>query len=471
MMSSMSSSYNLGLSSAYLEEVSIYTARLVIPVTAPIIVNGSVAVSGKRVLHVGTRSWVQHELKSELAPGARVKEYYWDGILMPGLVNAHTHLQYTGMAAVGRGSYPDFHSWELAFNDVYNDHTRPQAWRHWAMLGARQMVESGTTAAADIVTDLDAAIALSSQGMHGIAYWEVMGWKNKDWNEKGRFQLNLELSRMRREQVTSIGISPHAPYTLDSEPFVDLPGMARRLNMRLHIHLAETPLEASTNPPVLSTYSSPDWQNRYWASYKELKSQGKHASAVQFVDQLGSLGPDVHIAHGVWADEEDRRILRQRQVYVALCPRSNRITNTGKDAPVREYLEEGNALSIGTDSLSSSPSLDLLDECAALYDLARSQGYGKADLSHRLIHMLTLGGAAAMGMHVGANRIGQINAGALADLAFLDIPVRAKTPQELEETLETLVRNGGGKNRATLIAGSLVYGQETLTGSAPEHLS
>lgn len=90
--------------------------------------------------------------------------------------------------------------------------------------------------------------------------------------------------------------------------------------MRLHIHLAETPLEAGTYPPVLTTYSAADWSDHDWESYRQLKEVGKGASAIQFVDQLGSLGPDVHIAHGVWANGEDRRILRQRGVGVALCP-------------------------------------------------------------------------------------------------------------------------------------------------------
>lgn len=83
----------------------------------------------------------------------------------------------------------------------------------------------------------------------------------------------------------------------------------------------------------MTTIGKATGSSRKWA---------KVPPAIQFVDQLGSLGPDVHIAHGVWANGEDRRILRQRGVGVALCPRSNRITNTGKDAPVREYLEEGN---------------------------------------------------------------------------------------------------------------------------------
>lgn len=439
------------------DHVTLYSARLVIPVTGPVIIDGAVAVHGDRVMHVGKRHWVLEALKQETTQNATIVERHWDGVLTPGLINAHTHLQYSGMAEVGRGTYDRFRAWELAFNAVYAEaqHTRP--WKQWAEDGARQMVESGTTAAADIVTDLDAAGALASQGMHGIAYWEVMGWHNDEWLEKGRTELSRQLRKMSQERLPNLGISPHAPYTLESEPFVDLPDIARRLNMRLHIHLAETPLEAGTYPPVLTTYSAADWRDHDWVSYKQLKEVGKGASAIQFVDQLGSLGPDVHIAHGVWADKEDRRILRQRGVGVALCPRSNRITNTGKDAPIREYLEEGNLVAVGTDSLSSTPSLDLLDDVSMLYDLAREQGYTNDDLTHRLIRMMTLGGAASMGMHVGVNRIGQINAGALADLAFFDIPVDTSSPAGIEATLETLVRHGAGTNRATVIAGHETY--------------
>lgn len=439
------------------ERVTVYSASLVIPVTAPVIVNGAVAVKGSRVVHVGTRSWVMQELKGTPSLG-KIEEKHWDGILMPGLVNAHTHLQYSGMAEVGKGQYKDFHSWEKAFNLVYDNPNRPHAWRSWAMEGARQAVETGTTAAADIVTDLDAAAGMVSQGMHGITYWEVMGWANKEWEDRGKFRLNLQLHRLREEHVSHLGISPHAPYTLDAEPFVDLPDIARRLNMRLHIHLAETPLEAGSE----TLESQEDklaalMSGRTWVSYRELKREGLGLSAIRFVDQLGSLGPDVHIAHGVWADEEDRRILRQRQVYVALCPRSNSITNTGKEAPVSRYLKEGNDLCLGTDSLSSSPSLDLMDESAALYKIARQQGYGGRDLPRRIIHMMTLNGAAAMGQHLAANRIGQINAGALADLAFMDIPIRAQNQEGIEEALEELVASGGGHNRATLISGRMAY--------------
>ena len=92
-----------------------------------------------------------------------------------------------------------------------------------------------------------------------------------------------------------------------------------------------------------------------------------------------------------------------------------------------------------------------------LYDLARDQGYMSDDLTHRIIRMLTLGGAQQLGMHVGAGRIGQINAGATADLAFFDIPVYVATPRGIEDTLDVLVRHGAGTNRATVISGRVVY--------------
>lgn len=445
-------------------EATIYSAPMIIPVTGPVIVDGAIAVADGRVVHVGTRHWVRHALDTDLAPGARVTEHHWHGLIMPGLINAHTHLQYTSMAEVGQGRYRSFQDWAHAFDEVYDpikalSHTTQSTppWKQAAEEGAAMLVRHGTTAAADIVTDPEAAGALASQGMHGVAYWEVMDWDNDEWHVNGLGYLVSQLGRMSQQRLPRIGISPHAPYTLETDPFVDLPDIARQLDMRLHIHLAETPLEAGRPDDRLTIFSSEDWRDEEWTSYRQLKEAGKGASAIQFLDQLGSLGPDVHIAHGVWADREDRRILRQRGVAVALCPRSNRITVTGRDAPVREYLEEGNLLAVGTDSLSSSPSLDVLDDLAMLFDLAREQGYHGKDLTHRLIRMVTLGGAEALGMHVGAGRIGQINAGATADLAFLDIPVDVRTAHGIEGTLETLVRHGAGTNRATVISGRVTY--------------
>ncbi len=99
-----------------------------------------------------------------LFPAAAVVE--WPGALIPGLVNAHTHLQYTGMAALGRVRYDSFESWSEAFEE---DYLRRSQWRDPALAGARLLLASGTTAAGDVVTHLEALDALHSEGVHGIS--------------------------------------------------------------------------------------------------------------------------------------------------------------------------------------------------------------------------------------------------------------------------------------------------------------
>ncbi len=177
--------------------VLLLSAPLVIPVTGPAIADGAVAVQGARVLHVGTRQWVLAKLQEELEDAALVHERSWRGIITPGLVNAHTHLEYTGMQSVGQRTYPTFRQWELAFNRIY-DSPEKKPWKAWAHEGARQLVRAGTTAAADIVSDVEAADALVSQGLHGISYWEVMDWTNDDWKARARrrsWQISMPAKR------------------------------------------------------------------------------------------------------------------------------------------------------------------------------------------------------------------------------------------------------------------------------------
>jgi cytosine/adenosine deaminase-related metal-dependent hydrolase len=183
-------------------------------------------------------------------------------------------------------------------------------------------------------------------------------------------------------------------------------------------------------------------------SFQALRRNGFAASATDFVDQLGVLGPDCHIAHGVYLNAHDRDVLRARTTAVALCPRSNRVIGLD-EPPVAAYLSEGNLIAVGTDSLASSPSLDLLADVAALHDIARRQGYSAPDLAPRLLRAATLGGAIALGMATGPGRVGQLQVGSLADLAFLDVPAASG----VRAAVEDVVRSGAGRVAATLVGG------------------
>jgi cytosine/adenosine deaminase-related metal-dependent hydrolase len=424
--------------------VVLYSADLVLPITAPPIPQGAIAVSGGRIRHVGDRDWVRRELT---ARGASFAEVHWPGVLLPGLVNAHSHLQYTGMAEVGRGSYRGFEDWAAAFDPVYE---RGHDWKADADAGARAVIEAGTTAVADIVTDAPAAGALHGAGLHGITYWEVMSWTNADWAATGRAQVEAALDALPSPPGT--GLSPHAPYSLDVEPLLEIPDIVRERGGRIHLHLGEAAFERESG----AAHPTP-WQERRAGSFRELRGDGFGTGATEFVDQLGVLGPDCHIAHGVYMTARDRALLRARGTSVALCPRSNAVIGLD-EPPVAAYLAEGNGIAVGTDSLSSSPSLDLLADVAALHRIARAQGYSDRALAAQLLRAATLGGAHAMGIDTGPDRTGYLAVGALADLAFIDIPVTT-----IDDTIEHLATDGAGRAAATVINGDFRHTASSFT--------
>lgn len=432
-------------------DVTVYSAELVVPMTAPPIQRGAVAVRDGRILHVGERRWVIESLDQQDVPYI---EQHWSGTLLPGLVNAHSHLQYTGMAEVGAAMYNGFDDWAVAFGVSYE---KPHDWRADALAGAEQSIRNGVTSIADIVTDAEAVDVLGAAGLHGIAYWEVMNWETSAWNDRGRDQVIAELERI--PSVPGAGLSPHAPYSLDTVPLLDMPDIVRQRGQRLHIHLGESAFEGerldSGDGPTHSA-----WHFLGVQSFRALRSLGFGTSATDFVDRLGVLGPDCHVAHGVYMTASDRALLRARGTAVALCPRSNQVI--GLDPPpVAAYLREGSAIAVGTDSLSSSPSLDLMSDVASLYSIARDQGYAKADLHSRLLSAATLGGAHAMGLDLGADRSGQLAVGAVADLAFFET-----SGSRTDDVLAELVEAGSGRVAATVIDGRLRWTSNAWSGPA-----
>ena len=422
-------------------ELTVYSADLVLPITAPPIADGAVAVRDGRILHTGDRAWVREMLAER---GEEFREVHIPGALLPGLINAHSHLQYTGMAEVGQGRYSGFDDWGDAFDLVYE---RPHDWHADATAGAVQMIRAGITSVADIVTDAEALPVLGEAGLGGITYWEAMYWTNEDWRAHGRERILDELDRI--PHTPGAGLSPHAPYSLDSVPLLELPDLVRQRGLRTHIHLGESAMEGHSPDEAADPWRSirPD-------SFRSLRAAGFGVSATEFVDQLGVLGPDCHVAHGVYMTASDRALLRARGTSVALCPRSNEVI--GLDAPpVAAYLREGSAIAVGTDSLSSSPSLDLLADVSALVRIAKDQGYGEADLHERMLAAATLGGARAMGLDVGPDRTGYLAVGARADLSFFAIDA-----DSIADGLAQLAEDGAGRCVATVIAGNVVWERE-----------
>lgn len=408
----------------------LHCAPVVLPITAAPVYDGAVAVAGDRIEAVGSRA----ELVARY-PGARVRS--WPGVLTPGLVNAHAHLEYTDFADLASTGLP-FAEWiQLLIGRGAT--LTPAMWMESARRGVHQLLKAGTTCVADVVTIGPGIVAAAATGLAGVSYVEMVGVDEARWPAAiARLLVKLDEAPGGR----TLGVSPHAAYTLSVDVMHRLATLARDRGMRMHVHVAETTSEVE----FVATGGGPFGQPPPGQQLDlELRRSGSGQTPTAYVDTVGLLGPEVHIAHGVHVDAADRALLRSRGTAVALCPRSNEILLAGT-APVAAYLAEGNAIAVGTDSLSSSPSLDVLDDVRVLRDIAVAQGFSGLDLDRRLIEAATIGGAFAMGLA----DVGRLEPGARADLAAFDVATDG-------DPYAALVTSGAGTCVATVLGGRIVH--------------
>jgi cytosine/adenosine deaminase-related metal-dependent hydrolase len=420
---------------------TLHSAPIVLPVSTAPIGDGAVLVDGDRIVAVGPRA----EL---LAADPGVRERAWPGVLTPGLVNAHAHLQYTDFEELNSLDQP-FHVWigkmvekRATFTDAM--------WGESTRRGLHLMLRAGITSVADIVTEPIGVLPPTARsGIGGVSYIEVVFEDARSWSESGRARL---LERLASGPAgRKLGVSPHTPYTIASAVFADCVAIARDKGLRLHPHVAESPAESEY---VLSG-TGPFAQSMTNAgmAMELIRDGGSGLSPVQYLDKFGVFGPDMHAAHCVHCDPADRDVLRERGVHVALCTRSNKILQSGQP-PVADYLRENSPFGIGTDSLASTPSLDLLEEAAALRALALSQGYDAADLDQRIFEAATLGGAGTMGL----TDVGRLEPGSRADLAVFAVPgSESVAPDTAYTALLDAAADGAHTCLGTVLGGTIVH--------------
>lgn len=408
----------------------VYTAPVVVPVADEPIREGAVGVDAGRIAYVGPAAD---------APEADATTAF-EGVLTPGLVNAHTHLCYSAFADM-YGNEKEFFEWIQDFARR-NPSTADDAWKASVQLGIDESLGHGVTAVADIVTPAAGFEPLFASDLAGVAYWEACFIDGAAWEvRRSAWREIVTDSRAVNHSDMAVGISPHTLYTLGTEVGKSLAELARTLDIRLHPHLAETMHEDM----FVRRGSGPfAFMNRRAGLDLEIADGGTGTSPAAHMEKVGWLGPDSHVAHGVHLDKTDRELLRNLGTAVALCARSNARLEAG-EPPVAAYRAEGNTVAIGTDSRASSPDLDVAAEWPLLRKLALAQGDGGEGLNEWLVRAATEGGAKALGR----NDIGALKVGNRADLAVFDVDTEG-------DPYAALVAGAAGNCTDTVLKGSLI---------------
>jgi aminodeoxyfutalosine deaminase len=322
------------------------------------------------------------------------------GVLLPGLVNTHTHLELTGFA--GQVADPAFFEWIQHIRRAKRE-TSAEAFLEAARAGVSGMWAHGVTTVGDTGDTGAAATALRELGGRGVVYQEVFGPHPDQVEESFRGLVEAVKRLQPGSGKVRIGVSPHAPYTVSAPLYRRVAEFARSEGLPVAVHLAESREESAFVTAGQGPFAEL-WRRR------GIPLPPPSRSPVAYLDQCGVLALNTLVIHAVQTDDQDRGILRDRGCSVALCPRSNKRHGHGVP-PLEAYLAAGLRMGIGTDSLASVDSPALLREAVAIRKLVEPDPLA-------LVRMLTLGGAEAIGLE---REIGSLEAGKWADLVHLEV--------------------------------------------------
>src|SRR5215217_5461941 len=217
----------------------IYSARWVVPVSAAPIENGAVAVDGQRIAGVGSHAEIvakfpDHKLES-----------FGDAIILPGLVNLHTHLELTAMRSYLENEETDFFAWLRKLTVARLELMTPDDIRVSATWGACEAVRAGITCVAD-ASDLAmmSILALRDVGLRGVVYQESFGPDARLAHENfEKLKTKVQELRTIENELVRVGVSPHAPYTVCGPQLELIAGFARAERLSLMMHAAESAAE------------------------------------------------------------------------------------------------------------------------------------------------------------------------------------------------------------------------------------
>ena len=344
-------------------------------------------------------------------------------ILLPGLVNTHTHLSMTLMRGLADDMPLD--TWLNNYIWPVEAELNPEYCYAGALVACAEMIKSGTTCFNDMYFYMDhVAKAADEAGLRGIISHGMIDFGDED-KRKQEFKESIRIIKKCHNTGNGriqVAFGPHSPYTCSQELLSQVKREAAKYGVRIHIHVSETQKEVSDI----------------------LEAHGKRP--FEYLDEIGFLGSEVTAAHAVWLSKNEIDIIKQSEAKLSHNPSSNMKLSSGV-SPVSELLSKDACVSIGTDGPASNNNMDMLEEMKITALLQKVTTMDPTVLNaEEVFKMATINGAKSLGLE---DQIGSIEVGKKADITLID----AKSPQltPFRNPISHIVYSANGGNVDTVI--------------------
>lgn len=355
-------------------------------------------------------------------------------VIMPGLVNAHTHLELTRLRDRIR-TFSSFTDWLSQLIEKRRNWTA-EDYLASSREGARESVASGTTLMGDISASGSSWQALKAEKLRKIVFEEILAL-SPDKLAESLACLQGRLAAIEHDELLRSGVSPHAPYTVSPELYQAIAKLAREKSMPVATHVAETGGELRFLKYGEGEFR--DFLTALGALPADWTPPG--LSPLAYLERLGIL-QNLLLIHCNYLDPESMSRIFRSHSSVVYCPRSSAFFGH-ENHPVRQLLDMGVNVALGTDSLASNESLSILDEMRFLARLRK-------DLkSEEILGLATLNGAAALGF---GGQLGRLRRGYWADMTVLELP-EATTGRNLAAQ----ILEGAGECIGTVVQGDVAW--------------
>ena len=395
-----------------------------------IIADGAVAIDGSDIVAAGKTESITSAFRGRRVIDAR------GSLVMPGLVNSHTHAAMTCF----RGIADDLDLMDWLSNYIFPAESRnvdPELAYWGSLLACAEMIRSGTTTFCDMYIFEDETARAASQAGVRCLLGEVLfdfPSPNIKTPEEGLRYTEMLLKKWAGDPLVNIMLEPHALYTCSAPLLQDAKALADAYGVPVAIHF----LENMTEPGLIQ------------------EKRGRRA--IDFLNDIGYLDDRFFIFHGVYMDDEDIRAFADHGCKVVHCPESNMKLASGV-APVSRMLEAGIVVGLGTDGCASNNNLDLFQEIDTAAKLEKSVRLDPTIMPARtVLRMATCDGAKVLGLD---HLVGAIRPGMKADLLMINLDKPHLTPMYSEYSHLVYVVNGSDVD-TVFINGKLVMENRNL---------